>query len=53
MRGNSLLPSGEGLGMRAFDIFSARLTMLPPELTAKILAASEKMSGVVMGFSEN
>ena len=25
----------------------------PPELTAEILAASEKMSGVVMGFSQN
>ena len=25
----------------------------PPELTAEILAASEKMSGVVTGFSQN
>ena len=25
----------------------------PPELTAEILAASEKMSGVVTGFSHN
>jgi hypothetical protein len=25
----------------------------PPELTAEILAASEKMSGVVTGFSRN
>ena len=29
------------------------VAILPPELTAEILAASEKMSGVVTGFSHN
>ena len=29
------------------------LALMPPEMTAKILAASEKMSGVVIGFSQN
>jgi hypothetical protein len=27
--------------------------VLPADLTAEILSASEKMSGVVMGFSQN
>ena len=29
------------------------VAILPPEMTAEILAASEKMSGVVTGFSHN
>ena len=29
------------------------VAILPPELTAEILAASEKTSGVVTGFSPN
>ena len=29
------------------------VAVLPPELTAEILAASERMSGVVMGFAPN
>ena len=29
------------------------LALMPPGMTAEILTASEKMSGVVMGFSQN
>ena len=29
------------------------VAILPPKLTAEILAASEKMSGIVTGFSHN
>ena len=29
------------------------MAVLPPEMTAEMLAASEKMSGVVTGFSQN
>jgi hypothetical protein len=29
------------------------LALMPPDMTIEILAASEKMSGAVMGFSHN
>jgi len=29
------------------------LALMPPGMTAEILTASEKMSGVVMGFARN
>jgi hypothetical protein len=29
------------------------LALMPPDVTAEVLAAIEKMSGVVMGFSRN